>query len=118
MYSQVHLHLTHSEPALLLPSTALVVRPSGTQVITVDASQPGQVATLRYIPVTIGRDFGGEIEVQSGVTNGMTVVANPSADLDDGMRVKIATPTVAAAKPNAGAPASSAAGAVPTEKKK
>ncbi|HEY4130308.1 MAG TPA: efflux RND transporter periplasmic adaptor subunit [Gemmatimonadaceae bacterium] len=90
MYSQVHLHLTHSSPSLIIPSTALVIRATGTQVITVDSSQPGQLASLHFVPVTIARDFGGTIEVQSGVTDGMTLVSNPSADLNEGMRVKIA----------------------------
>ena len=57
-------------PSLILPSTALVVRSSGTQVVIVEPSQPGQVATIRFVPVTIGRDFGGTIEVQSGVQDG------------------------------------------------
>ncbi len=93
MYSQVHLHLTHATTSMILPATALVVRPSGTSVVAVDAAQPGQLASIHYVPVSIGRDFGGTIEVQSGVTDGMTVVSNPSADLNDGMHVLIAQPS-------------------------
>ena len=90
MYAQVHVHLEHRAPALMLPSTALIVRASGTQVAVLDATQPGQPATARFVPVAVGRDFGGTVEIQSGVKAGDGVVANPSADLVDGMKVRIA----------------------------
>jgi len=112
MYAQVHLHLTHAAPSLILPSTALVVRSSGTQVVVVEPAQPGQVATIRFVPVTIGRDFGGTIEVQSGVSDGMAVVSNPSAELEDGMRVRIATPVATQAASASTAPAAAREGAV------
>jgi RND family efflux transporter MFP subunit len=92
MYAQVHLHLTHHAPALILPSTALMVRATGTQVATVDNTLPGQTATIKFVPVTVGRDYGGTMEIQSGVTDGMPVISNPSADLVDGMKVRIARP--------------------------
>jgi membrane fusion protein, multidrug efflux system len=91
MYAQVHVHLEHRAPALIVPSTALIVRASGTQIAVLDATQPGQPATAHFVPVTVGRDFGGTVEIQSGVKAGEGVVANPSADLVDGMKVRIAT---------------------------
>lgn len=92
MYAQVHLHLTRHAPALLVPATALVVRPQGPQIVTVDNAQPGQLTTIHFRPVTVGRDLGGTVEIQSGVTDGMPVVSNPSAELSDGMKVRIAKP--------------------------
>ncbi len=92
MYAQVHLHLTRRAPALILPSTALVVRPAGTQVATVDNAVAGQTATVRFVPVSVGRDYGGTVEIQTGVTMGMSVISNPSADLTDGMKVRIIKP--------------------------
>ena len=77
-------------PALIVPSTALIVRASGTQVAVLDSTQAGQSATARFVPVTVGRDFGGTVEIQSGLTDGQSVVQNPGADLVDGMRVRIA----------------------------
>jgi len=100
MYAQVHLHLDHRVPALMLPSTALIVGASGTQVAVLDAAQPGQPATARFVPVTVGRDFGGTVEIQSGLSEGAAVVANPGADLVDGMRVRIA-PASTATSPQA-----------------
>jgi hypothetical protein len=103
MYAQVHVHLEHRAPALIVPATALIVRASGTQVATLDATQPGQPATAHFVPVTVGRDFGGTVEIQSGVNEGQGVVANPGADLVDGMRVRIAPASVSAAAQGAAA---------------
>jgi RND family efflux transporter MFP subunit len=89
MYAQAHLHLTHRQPALILPATALVVRSNGTEVVTIDPPV-GEQTAIHFRPVTVGRDYGGTVEIQSGVTNGMTVVSNPSADLVDGMKVRLA----------------------------
>lgn len=90
MYAQVHVHLTHRDPALILPATALVIRSNGTEVVTTDSPAADQTSTIHFRPVVVGRDYGGTVEIQSGVTNGMTVVSNPSADLVDGMKVKLA----------------------------
>jgi multidrug efflux pump subunit AcrA (membrane-fusion protein) len=97
MYAQVHVHLEHRAPALIVPSTALIVRASGTQVAVLDATWPGQPATAHFVPVTVGRDFGGTIEIQSGLNEGAGVVANPGADLVDGMHVRIAPPSLSSA---------------------
>jgi multidrug efflux pump subunit AcrA (membrane-fusion protein) len=88
MYAQVHLHIAHGTPALLVPATALVVRSSGPQIITVARATSGET-TIHFRPVTVGRDYGGTVEIQSGASEGMMVVSNPSADLEDGMRVRI-----------------------------
>jgi RND family efflux transporter MFP subunit len=90
MYAQAHVHFTHRQPALLLPATALVIRSNGTEVVTIDPPAADQTATIHFRPVTVGRDYGGTVELQSGVTDGMTVVSNPSADLVDGMKVRVA----------------------------
>ena len=89
MYAQVHLHVGHGTPSLVVPATALVVRSSGPQIITVDPAPDGGGSMIHFRAVTIGRDYGGTVEIQSGASEGMTVVSNPSADLEDGMRVRI-----------------------------
>lgn len=96
MYAQAHLHLTRQQPVLILPATALVVRSSGTQIVTIDAPSADQMTTIHFRPVVVGRDYGGTIEVASGATEGMTVVSNPSADLVDGMKVRLAQRDTAA----------------------
>lgn len=73
MYAQAHLHLTNREPALILPATALVVRSNGTEIVTIDSAGSDQTATIHFRPITVGRDYGGTVEVQSGVTKGMKI---------------------------------------------
>jgi RND family efflux transporter MFP subunit len=94
MYANVTMHLVQRTPPMLLPASALVIRSSGTQVMVLDNTQPGQLATVHLRPVGIGRDYGGTIEV-TGLAAQTPVVADPSADLVDGMRVRIATATAA-----------------------
>jgi hypothetical protein len=40
------------------------------------------------VPVTVGRDYGGTVEIQ-GVPAGTVVVSSPSADLSDGQKVVV-----------------------------
>jgi RND family efflux transporter MFP subunit len=87
MYAQVHLHLTRTTPSLLVPASALVIRSNGTQLATVDDAQPGHTTVLHLRPVVVGRDLGGTVEIQSGIADGAAIVANPTADLLDGMKV-------------------------------
>lgn len=99
MYARVHLHLSGGTPPLVIPSSALVVRQGGPQVMVVDPPQPGapngrndSTAVVHLRPVQVGRDYGATVEIVSGVADGTTVVANPSAELGDGSRVRLATP--------------------------
>jgi hypothetical protein len=55
--------------------------------------------------VVVGRDFGGTVEIQSGIEDGMIVVSNPNADLVDGMKVLIAPAPAEKPAANAAAPA-------------
>jgi hypothetical protein len=43
-------------------------------------------------PVTIGRDFGTEVEVIAGVDNNDSVIENPSDSLTSGVAVHVAEP--------------------------
>jgi multidrug efflux pump subunit AcrA (membrane-fusion protein) len=45
---------------------------------------------VHLLPVQVGRDYGDLVEILGGVTDGATVVANASADLTEGSRVRIA----------------------------
>ncbi|HEY4217543.1 MAG TPA: efflux RND transporter periplasmic adaptor subunit [Gemmatimonadaceae bacterium] len=93
MYAQARLHLTRRTPALIVPASALLVRSNGTQVVVVDNANSGNSATIHFVPVVVGRDFGGTLEIQSGLSEGANIVSNPSADLTDGMKVQVVVPT-------------------------
>jgi RND family efflux transporter MFP subunit len=101
MYANVHLHLTRRSPSIILPASALVIRSNGTEIATVDDGQATHTTTIHLQPVVIGRDLGGTIEIQSGLTAGTVVVSNPSAELQDGMKVTVAATAVQNPAPTA-----------------
>lgn len=85
-YTEVHLQLPEKTPTYILPVTALIFRSQGMQVAEVDSSKH---AVLR--PVTIGRDFGNEVEIISGLTGQENIVNNPPDSLVSGETVRIAS---------------------------
>jgi RND family efflux transporter MFP subunit len=86
-YTEVHLHVSHAAPALIVPASALILEPDGLRLATVDASHH-----VRMIRVSPGRDFGTTIEILSGLQPGQAVVGNPSDSLSDGEEVRVVNP--------------------------
>ena len=84
MYAQVRFKLAQSEPTIILPSNTLIMRPDGPQVAAVE----NNVVKMRKI--VLGRDFGQQIEVISGLADNEQVVTNPSDAVREGAAVKIA----------------------------
>jgi RND family efflux transporter MFP subunit len=82
MYVDVDLHLPRKDPPLLLPSDTLSVRSEGTMVATLDSND-----AVHFQRVVLGRDFGSEIEILSGLTAGARVIANPNDAVQEGVRV-------------------------------
>jgi len=83
MYANVTLRASREDPPLLIPSEALIARAEGTLVAVVDES-----GTVHFKPVRVGRDTGSEIEVLSGVQEGMKVVVNPNDSVREGVAVE------------------------------
>jgi membrane fusion protein, multidrug efflux system len=90
MYAQARLRFPRVTPPLLLPSSSLVIRSSGTEVMVVERAAAGGSAVVRLRPVRIARDYGSTVEIASGVTDGVTVVLNPNTEIGDGTKVRIA----------------------------
>ena len=86
-YAQVHFKLTRSAPALVVPVNTLLFRPEGTQLAVVG---PDQRVVLRT--VALGRDFGTEVEVVSGLEAADAVILNPSDALTAGVQVRVVKP--------------------------
>ena len=86
MYAQVQLALAAGAPPLRVPATALVIRDGPPQVVTVAPD-----STAHYQTVTIGRDLGSWVEVTGGLAQGVHIVINAPADLQDGARVRVAS---------------------------
>src|SRR6266403_814047 len=86
-----------------LPDNTLIFRGKNLQVGVVDAKG---VVQLR--DVKVGRDFGVQSEILSGVTESDKVIVNPSDSLTTGTVVRIAaTPAPSATPASSAAPASS-----------
>lgn len=82
MYVEVDLHLPRKDPPLLLPSDTLSVRPEGTMVATLDANN-----AVHFQHVVVGRDYGSNIEILSGLSAGQRVIANPNDAVQEGAKV-------------------------------
>jgi len=83
-YTEVHLKIPNEVSSYILPVAALIFRSQGLQVGVLDG------AKARLVPVTLGRDFGGEVEVVSGLTGQEQVIVNPPDSLIDGEEVRVA----------------------------
>jgi RND family efflux transporter MFP subunit len=89
MYAQARLRFPRVTPPLLLPSSAIVIRSSGPQVMVVERTTAGS-AVVKLRPVQISRDYGSTVEIASGLIDGMSVVLNPNTELVEGTKVRIA----------------------------
>jgi RND family efflux transporter MFP subunit len=111
-YAMVRLPASALGKLLILPDNTLIFRGKNLQVGVVDAKG---VVELR--DVKVGRDFGIQSEILSGVTESDKVIVNPSDSLTTGATVRIAaipapsaTPPAASSMPAASeTPAASAA---------
>ncbi len=84
-YVSVHLKLPSKVQAVTVPVNTLLFRSEGLRVGVV---RQGRVD---LVPVTIGRDFGNEVELVSGVTSQDDIIVNPSDSIVAGQQVRIAT---------------------------
>jgi RND family efflux transporter MFP subunit len=98
-YVQVALPLQASA-ALLVPTNTLLFRAEGSLVGVVD--KQGKV---KLKPVTVGRNYGAEVELLDGVAEADRLVMNPPDWLADGLTVVVAPNAPAKSASGASAPA-------------
>ena len=84
MYAEVQVTPANPPRSLRVPGTALIVDASGTRVGVVTKDNK-----VKMRPVVVGRDFGREVEVLSGLKGREQIVNNPSDLLQDGDTVVI-----------------------------
>jgi len=72
MYAEVDLSSARSNPPLLIPALALIVRSDGAQVAVVQAD-----GTVHLQKVAIGRDYGDRAEIVQGIAEGATILMVP-----------------------------------------
>jgi RND family efflux transporter MFP subunit len=86
-YAEVHLKLPTATSAFILPVNTLLFRSEGLRVAAVT---DGRHAELKQ--VTLGHDFGSEVEIVAGLTGDESIVINPPDSLVAGEEVRIAQP--------------------------
>lgn len=95
MYAQVKLTTPRTEAPLVIPANTLIIRADGSQVAVV---RDGKVHMTK---VTLGRDFGTQIEALSGLKAGDLLVVNPGDDVVNGVTVLVVKPRSESSTPNA-----------------
>jgi RND family efflux transporter MFP subunit len=83
MYLQVKFIFSRQMAPILIPAAALVVSSTGAQQVAV----PDEQHRVQYRTVQLGRDFGAEIEVMSGLRAGETIIVHPGDALQAGTAV-------------------------------
>jgi RND family efflux transporter MFP subunit len=86
-YAQIHLKLAGAASAFLLPVNTLIFRSEGLRVA---ALSDGQHVEMK--PITIGRDYGSQVEVVAGLKGNEAIVVNPPDSLVAGQAVRVAQP--------------------------
>ncbi len=87
MYGTVDFNLTNTgedkgNSPLMIPASSLVVKPDGLFVATVSSK-----GSVHFARVTLGRDFGKEMEVTNGIRDGQTILLDPGIELKEGTNV-------------------------------
>lgn len=82
MYADVKLHVTRTDPPLLLPSSAVIIRSGPPMVATV-----GSDGVVHLKPMQLGRDLGSSLEIAGGLAEQDAVLAAPPDDVQDGDHV-------------------------------
>jgi multidrug efflux pump subunit AcrA (membrane-fusion protein) len=85
-------------PPLLISGDAVAIRHDKQMVATV------QEGKIRFVPVTIGRDFGSAVEVLTGLKVGDVIVTDVTDDVTDGREVTVHASKNAEQQPQAAPP--------------
>jgi RND family efflux transporter MFP subunit len=81
-YVHVHLKLPSQTRSVVIPANALLFRSEGLRVGVV------RNGYAQLVPITIGVDYGGTVQVTSGLTPADQVITSPSDSLISGTRVR------------------------------
>jgi multidrug efflux pump subunit AcrA (membrane-fusion protein) len=93
-YAEVHFKIDSSKPTLILPVSTLIFRTAGLQVATLGADNHAHL-----VNITMGRDFGTQVEVVAGIKQGDKVIDSPPDSLVEGEEVRVVQPKTANATP-------------------
>lgn len=95
-FANVNLQMKDAAGILSIPASALIFDQNGLKVATVSADQKVVLKTI-----TIARDLGKTLEIQTGLTANDQVIENPPDGVTDGTLVNVAKPPDQPAKEQA-----------------
>ena len=84
MYGQVKFLLPDDNAPIVVPADAFVFRAQGPQVVAVTNDN-----RIHWQKISVGRDFGTQLEVLDGLKENTEVVMNPTDDLREGIEVQV-----------------------------
>ncbi len=84
-FTEVHFHIPSDPNTMRVPATALVFGAHGMRVALVDVSNKVVLKS-----VTLGRNLGNKVEIQSGVSLSDRLIDNPQESIESGDLVQIA----------------------------
>jgi RND family efflux transporter MFP subunit len=84
-YAAVHLKLPGSVSTFTIPVNTLLFRSEGLRVAVVKDNK------AELVPLTLGRDFGSEVEVLVGLNGNENLIVNPPDSIVSGQQVRLAS---------------------------
>jgi len=84
-YAEVHLKLPTPASSYIIPVNTLLFRSEGLRIAAV---RDGKHVDL--MPVSLGHDFGSEVEVVAGLSGDESIVVNPPDSIVSGEEVRLA----------------------------
>jgi multidrug efflux pump subunit AcrA (membrane-fusion protein) len=93
MYAQVQLTSSRADPPLLAPGDSLITSANGLSVAILADLKPGHsypagAKSVHIQKIEVGRDYGQEIEVTSGLEGWEYVIVNPGDGVEEGAVVQ------------------------------
>jgi RND family efflux transporter MFP subunit len=85
-YASVHLKLPSKTEAVTVPSNTLLFRSEGLRVAVVRNDH------VDLVPVTVGHDYGDQVEIVAGIHAQDAVIVNPNDSIVSGQQVHTAAP--------------------------
>jgi RND family efflux transporter MFP subunit len=82
-YAEVHLKFPASVPTVIVPVGAILFRSEGLRIGVVRDGK------AQLLPVVLGKDYGTEVEVVSGISPEDQVIMNPPDSLASGIAVRV-----------------------------
>ena len=87
MYGEVKVGVAQNAPSTI-PTSTIIYDTEGTKVAVVVSGDNGS-KKIQLKKITLGRDFGTDVEILTGLEGKEQIVANPSQRIIDGGEVHI-----------------------------